>query len=202
MTKKPWELNNRLKEQHINIVAAIILKARDNCANRFERDSGDDNWTNGVRSYRWCTKAIKDAAEEYEFLQVIEDVGLAFTFSLDGVPARLTRDDIDKPSSKLFVSRPVEVKQYELFKHNGEDAPADVLWKYVVETIGIEVSRISFVGLNSKTSEIECSYEISLDENVRILSDLSAKQEDAVDVGEIKISYREEEQKKKEGLNA
>lgn len=203
MTLKPSKYNNRLDEHLIDTVAQILYKARLKCLDNFDSDNGDTAWSNGVRSREWCCKAIREAAEEYDFLEILVDKGRSFCFLLNGVPVKFFKDNSQKPSSKLFKYREIEQKQYDLFPADGVSIPKDILWRFVIETdITLDVSKIVFMGLNKITNDIECFYETPIrKDDVRLLASLSTMKNDIEEaLDEIEISYKSVAEKK-EAIN-
>lgn len=193
MTLKPSEYNNRLNEYLIDIVAQILYKARLNCLDNFDPESGDTAWSNGVRSREWCRQAIRRASEEYDFIKILVDKGQSFCFLLNGVPVKFFKDNSKKPSSKLFKYREIEQKQYDLFPADGVSIPRDILWRFVIETdISLDISKIVFMGLNKTTNDIECLYESPIrKDDVKLIASLSTMQNDnEYALEDIEISYK------------
>lgn len=193
MTKKPSDYNNRLEESLIENVAHILYNARINCLNSYEPENGDTPWSNGVRSREWCRKAIRDAAEVHDFIQIIRDQGQTFVFSINGVPIKFYKDNTKKPSSKLFKFQEIEQKQYDLFSFDGIGNPRDIMWRFVIETdIFLDISKISFIGLNKNGHTIECLYDVKVNDNdVKIITSLSSKKTELTeDTYDIDISYK------------
>ncbi len=200
MTIKPSEFNKSLDEHLIEKVAHILYNARVKCLNGYEPENGDTPWSNGVRSREWCRKAIRDAVEEYQFLDIIKDKGQTFIFSINGVPIKFYKDNTKKPSSKLFKYQEIEQKQYDLFPFDGVGNPKDILWRFVIETdITLDISKISFIGLGKKSKKIECLYDVETrDKDVRIITPLATSVDsDEKELEEIAISYKTFENEKK-----
>lgn len=193
MTIKLSEYNNRLDEHLVDIVAHILYKARINCLNGYEPENGDTPWSNGVRSREWCRKAIRDAVNDHDFLEILTDRGQSFVFAINGVPIKFYKDDTKKPSSKLFKFQEIEQKQYELFPCDGIGNPKDILWRFVIETdITLDISKISFIGLGRRSKKIEYLYDVEIKkDNVRIITPLFTNNSyDDEELEEIAISYK------------
>lgn len=78
-----------------------------------------------------------------------------------------------------------------------------ILWRFVIETdITLDISKISFIGLNKKSKAIECLYETAVtNDDVRLIASLTPVENiQNESLEEIEISYKSEE--KKEKLNA
>lgn len=193
MNKKPSEFNTKLDEHLIDKVAHILYNARIKCLNGYEPENGDTPWSNGVRSREWCRKAIRDAANDYDFLEILKDKGQSFVFAINGVPVKFYKDDATNPSSKLFKFQEIEQKQYELFSFDGIECPDDIMWRFVVETdITLDITKISLIGLGRKSKKTECLYDAEIKkDNVRIITPLSTSNGyDDEELEEIAISYK------------
>lgn len=161
----PWEIHPALTEPRLRLVARIIRDVRqDLMANVYNPDKGDDRWNMGCMAYRRQCHAIATASEtaEADWLGILDDNGLRFIFSIEGVPLRFYSGDAEKrpPGNTLRVHAPeLHARQLSLFSEQDE---SEKVLRLIIE-VDVEglVEKITFVQIN-ESGEVFDPYEIPL----------------------------------------
>ena len=161
-TPEPWEIAPPLTEERLAFIAYLLAKTRHMAVLSHEPSKGDSNWGLGCRVYERSCRAIEKAAEERDWLAVLEPQ-LHFVFLVGGLPLRFGRGDHEDPNPRLLKRRPSEERAQQLaFEHLDYPGPAqaseeqgrlefgsllDWRWRVIVEIDGVtlEASQIALI---------------------------------------------------------
>lgn len=168
--KKPWDIDARLALEYLVIVAQIIERVRRESVAAMEKDKGDlkfGNWVVGTTAHSRIAFEITAASELYEWLKVVDD-SMQFTFSIEGVPIRILRSEVDedsqKASSKNAVKHGLRERQAQLAAFDLDeftDPKLEWLWRIFVETdLKGEAFRITLLQIHRTSGDIRYPFEI------------------------------------------
>lgn len=185
--KKPWEYEPRLTEEHLLIVAELILSARHKALELYDDSSGDTGWSYGCRAFDWCRKSITEESMsgQQHWLSVI-DPNLKFIFSIGGVPVRFYRGDPENPKDKNLLETYPELNQPQ-FPFPGISGNEKLRWRFAVETFETgEVQNITVVGFSSE-GVAECLWRIPLNEMTPIIRIVGTEFDEGIDLPEPEV---------------
>lgn len=167
---KPWEIVASFSEDRIDAIAHIINDARGLAADLANEEYGDDSWAVQCRSYSFARHALLKASlrEEFDYLEIV-DSSLNFEMSIDGHPARISRDDPDAPSIKCRnrattrCSKTIDMGFARMWRTN------EVSWIFVIST-GPDyiVLSVSLLGL-LRDGTVVARYDVDLRGAIRRL---------------------------------
>jgi hypothetical protein len=148
-----------LSRDRLEIVADLMIGARDGVASDHKPDTGESSWSAGVRSYERTEVALINAQPKYEWLRVVTgaDAGPSmFVFKIGLHPIRFlhgTPDDIPAKYEKPVLPEIAEM-QHAL----ALDAalPQNRILRICVETDPqtMKATRVTLAELNKKTGEL------------------------------------------------
>lgn len=181
MENQPWELAPQLKKENLQVLADLLVQVRGEVIDRHEPDLGDTRVSLGMRAYECCRSRIIFKADEAEWpwLSIINETG-RFTFAIDGVPVRFSRNDPDSlPERKLILSAEASA-QMSLFE--SDHVLSNLRWFLVIDSpYDIPVENAFVIGY-SVANEIVCKWEIPLSDQLPIVADVDANKPKAVNV--------------------
>lgn len=124
-----------LTPERLRLVAGIVRTAREGAVNDHRPQTGETNWSLGVRGFERTNAAITQATLEYPWLAVVNGDGggpVQFVFSIAGYPIRVCRGDADEvPQRYQQLCFPELVEQLNLPVING--VPSGRCLRIVVE---------------------------------------------------------------------
>ena len=180
MHTEPWNLNPYLTKECLVILANFIKTVRSEVIERHDVMLGDTPQSLGFRCYECCRTRLnqKEEQKEWDWFSIVRPDG-RFTFSINGVPVRLTRNAPEElPNRKLIVSSEA-IKQMDLLKEFYPEY-ATLIWFFVFDTYYKNpADNVYFVGY-SETGEIICQYEISLEDKAPVFGLVDSKKPEAV----------------------
>jgi hypothetical protein len=179
MHNQPWALAPELKKEHLQQLANLLVQVRGEVIDRHEPELGDTRLSLGIRAYECCRSRIifKDEEAEWSWLSILTENG-RFTFAIDGVPVRFSRNDPScLPERKLILSTEA---QMQLALSENEQLSSAVRWFFVIDTpYDVPVEKAFVVGY-SESNEIVCKWEIPLADLVPVVSSVDKDKPKAV----------------------
>lgn len=169
--KKPWHIQTQFSEERLDVIAAQIVNARNNVADKREPESGDNPWVHGVRAYGWAGTAIEAAASQHNWLTASMRMNL-FDGRIEGLRFSISRDDPSDISERTH-------KKLQRLDDPQSDFGFEHVWSndqvrfcFIIDSDADEVFGISCVGvLNSGL--IVARHDIDLVQAVTTIIDLS-----------------------------
>jgi len=108
----PSQIHPDLRMDRLTTLKQLIEKQLEDIVDKCEEDRGDNPWSNGCRAYAWICKAIRNASHTNpdcsQWLKVLEDSGLYFTFMIGNVPIKFYTGDIENLPTKITKNSGVE----------------------------------------------------------------------------------------------
>jgi hypothetical protein len=149
-TLAPWEIHPELTDARLRVVARILRDTRRQAVvSVYDPVRGDSAWGLGCVVYERSCFALAKAAQTSpfnEWLTVLEDDGLKFSFAVGGVPLRFFRGDTEgtAPGRTLRIRVP-ELQAQQLSFLNTDDEESDLLCRLIIEVDETgQVARIAF----------------------------------------------------------
>lgn len=149
MVAPPWIFEPTMTRDRIEYVAALIYTGRKSALTAFDPTEGDDNWTLGCQAYkRECHQITMASLNEAKDWLSVLDPGMAFTFRIGSIPARLFHGEPEDPHEKRLYLNAVELAQLSLGFEDSRTGPG-LIWRFVCKTnvLGECVSIVA-VGYN------------------------------------------------------
>jgi len=177
MRKKtiPKDIHPDLTEYRLLKVANLIREQRQDVLYRSERVRGDNSWSIGCRAYSWTCHALNKASlhdHPYsEWLSIVEDKGLYFTFSIGSVPIKFYRGDPNNPPVRAsFYTSDEFLARQSAFSFNPKN-DQDFVLRLIIETNHDDVvSDITLVQIDNKGCSInQWPIPENIDTNVKPL---------------------------------
>lgn len=188
MYQTPWEVNPDLTKDRLVSIANFIAEIRHNVIELHDVELGDTRLSLGMRAYECCRQRIIQISKVglFPWLSILTPEG-RFTFSINNIPVRFTRNDPKYlPDRKLVVSEDA-MKQMTLF---GDQPHAEVRWFFVFDTDYKSAADAAyFVGYN-ELGEITCQWEIPVEVGVTLLTDISDTLPPAIQLEKPSISVK------------
>jgi hypothetical protein len=157
---RPWIAYPPLTEVRLSSIATILRDVRQETVAKHEPDSGDTEWSLGCRIYSRSCFAIRQAAENHDWLTILDELEtLRFSFAIGSIPFRFYKGHADDPPGKYIEVTFGELRQQQLaFEVDGVSL-RDVVLRLAVETdVARLASRVILVEMNE--SAITNVYEI------------------------------------------
>lgn len=198
MYTRPWQLAPQLQQDYIQQLAHLLVQIRGEVIDRHDPDLGDTRLSLGMRAYECCRSRIiqKDTDGDWPWLSILTKQG-RFTFAIDGVPVRFSRNEPDQlPNRKLIPS----YEGYEQMAFFGStNDHAHLRWYLVIDTpYNVPVEHAYFVGYSSM-NEIICKWEVPLSDQVPVMSEVDRSKPQADKVPPIKAKLKLTHSQEKEG---
>lgn len=193
MNKLPTDFNKDFVLDHINEVANIIRDALNDCASYVLEEKGDRGLSIAIRGIEWVRDLILKTVNsgKYSYLG-IKRKGANFVISIDGVPVKFHKGDIDNLRSNITKISDIErlYLQEELFHFDNTDAPYNLIWRYVIDTNHFDrtVENIYMCGFDG--SRPVCIYNVPLAKDTRILVDVNEPVKEAFDIEAPRIGLK------------
>jgi hypothetical protein len=121
-----------LTDDRLSLIAEALQDVRNKALILYDPLNGDGPWGLGTRVYERSCFRIKQLAQKYAWLTVIEeDPKPRFTFAIEGLPIRFYKGSPDDPPSNYLVTTFGELLQRQLFP---EFRPLDKILRIAIET--------------------------------------------------------------------
>lgn len=170
MYDEPWKLVPQFKRERLLELANLLIQVRGEVIDRHEPEIGDTRLSLGMRAYECCRSRIifKDAEGDWPWLSILTPQQ-RFTFAIEGVPVRFSRNDPKQlPNRKLIPSDEAGI-QMDLF----DTGFTKLRWFFVIDTVyDLPVEHAYFIGYN-ELNEIVCMWEIPLSDSVPVIAKIS-----------------------------
>ena len=189
MHDEPWELAPQLKQEYIQQLAQLLVQVRGEVIDRHEPELGDTRLSLGMRAYECCRSRIKfkDADGDWPWLSIITDDG-RFTFAVDGVPVRFSRNDPKHLPDRKLIPSLEGYEQMCMFEHVNNYA--HIRWFLIIDSpYDMPVEHAYFIGYN-EFKEIICKWEIPLSDQVPVMSIVESDKPQAVKVPPAKAKLK------------
>ena len=189
MHEEPWLLAPQLKKEYLQQLASLLVQVRGEVIDRHEPDLGDTRLSLGMRAYECCRMRIiyKNDEGGWPWLSILTEQG-RFTFAVNGVPVRFSRNDPNSLPDRKLIPSQEGFEQMSMFE--GENYHSHLRWFLVIDTpYDMPVENAYFVGY-SELNEIVCKWEIPLSDQVPAISDVNANKPQAVKVAPAKAKLK------------
>lgn len=189
MREEPWLLAPQLKKEHLQKLAELLVQVRGEVIDRHEPDLGDTRLSLGMRAYECCRSRIifKDDEGVWPWLSILTKEG-RFTFAVEGVPVRFSRNDPNYLPDRKLIPSLEGIEQMSLFEN--ESDYSYLRWFLIIDTAyDTPADNAFFVGYN-ELNEIVCKYEIPLSDQVLAIGDINANKPQAVKVAPAKAKLK------------
>jgi len=194
MNNLPTDFNKNFELEHINEVGNLIKDALNDCALYVMEEKGDKGLSIAIRGIEWTRDLMLRTVNsgKYPYLG-IKRKGANFVISVDGVPVKFHKGDIENLRPNITKVSDVErlYQQEELFKFDNTDAPCNLIWRYVIYTNRIDrtVDNIYMCGCNKDRAI--CIYQIPLSTDTRMLVDVNEPIKEAVEVQSARVTLKQ-----------
>ncbi|PCJ47667.1 MAG: hypothetical protein COA74_11060 [Gammaproteobacteria bacterium] len=189
MLEEPWSLAPQLEKERLQKIASLLIQVRGEVIDRHEPEIGDTRLSLGMRAYECCRSRIiyKYNEGEWPWLSILTFQG-RFTFAIDGVPVRFSRNDPKHlPDRKLIPSQEGSIQMSMFEGHNEYSA---LRWFLVIDTpYDLPVEHAFFIGY-SEHNEIICKWEIPLVDTVPVVGAVHDNKPQAVNVPPAKAKLK------------
>lgn len=160
---EPWVKYQSLTADRLSFVAEIIRSTRAQTVNLWDPAAGERSWDLGCRVYSRTCAALRKAAENCDWLTILEKSdSLRFAFAIGVVPIRFFHGDAETAPTHYLIATPAEAKQQALaLKFEGLIID-DEIFRIAVETGSDQlVSAVTLVTMDPDRTAIE-GYSIPL----------------------------------------
>lgn len=168
-------------------LAQLIIQVRGEVIDRHEPEIGDTRLALGMRAYECCRSRITSKANggECSWLSIITPQQ-RFTFAIDGVPVRFSRNDPDQlPDRKLVPSVEAGI-QMTMFDNDY----SNLRWFLVIDTVyDLPAEHVYFVGYN-EFKDIVCKWEIPLTDTVSAMADINLDKPQPINIPPAKVKLK------------
>lgn len=188
MTDQPWDINPDLTKERIVTIASIIATVRGEVIDRHDKELGDTPLSLGTRAYECSRSRLIAVAntELFPWLDIPTPEG-RFTFSIGNTPVRFSRNDPNYLPDRKLVRSAEARRQLTLFENH---AYAELHWFIVFDTYYKRpADNVYCVGYD-KFGQIICQWDIPLENTVPLMSDLSEKLPQAVEVQKANVTLK------------
>jgi len=189
MHSEPWLLAPQLQKDKLLNLANLLVQVRGEVIDRHEPEIGDTRLSLGMRAYECCRSRIIDKAMEkdWPWLSILTHQG-RFTFAIDGVPVRFSRNDPKRLPDRKLIPSPEGSAQMSMFENTNKYS--DLRWFLVIDTpYDLPVEHAYFIGY-SEDNEIICKWEIPLADIVPVIGEVRKNKPQAVDVPPAKVKLK------------
>jgi hypothetical protein len=179
--------NPDLNKDRIIKIASFIIEIRGEVIERHDKELGDTPLSLGMRAYECCRSRIITLADSgrWSWLSNLTPRG-RFTFRIGDTPVRFVRNNPRQlPDNKMIVS-PEAQRQMSLFKvGSGYSA---LRWFFVFDTYYKNPGDLAYFVGYDEYKNIECLWQIPLEEKVSFLAPLDSPKSKPVDVPKSKVT--------------
>lgn len=189
MFDEPWRIAPELQEERLLRLAQLLVQVRGEVIDRHEPELGDTRLSLGMRAYECCRSRIIFKSEErvWPWLSILTEQG-RFTFAIDGIPVRFSRNDPNSLPDRKLIPSHEGFEQMNLFEKRSDFS--HLRWFLVIDTpYDLPVENAFFIGY-SETNEIVCKWEIPLSDKFAIVSEVDNKRPQAVKVPPAKAKLK------------
>lgn len=172
MFEEPWQLVPQLKKDYLLSVANLLVQVRGEVIDRHEPELGDTRLSLGMRAYECCRSRIifKDREGDWSWLSILTKQQ-RFTFAIEGVPVRFSRNDPNCLPDRKLIPSSEGFEQMALF--SSENDFSHLRWFLVIDTpYDMPVENAYFIGY-SEANEIICKWDIPLSDQVYAMSEIT-----------------------------
>lgn len=164
----PWDIHPELTEKRLVDVAEILLSVRQEALPYHVPEKGDTPWGLGTRVSERSWHALRDAADELPWLDIINP-GRHFVFSIGGVPFRFYRGVPEKPNRRTLLRQHPEIVQHQVaFQFFQEQT--EYFWRFAIETEASgDVFRIVVAQISAQ-GDVKLQWEVPLAGKVSVLA--------------------------------
>jgi hypothetical protein len=174
---EPWTRYAPLTQGRLSRVANMIRNARRETVFLHEPTNGDSEWSLGCRVYSRTCHALRIAAQQYDWLKILEDDRpLRFAFAIGSVPFRFYRGEADDPPSHYLITTYAELHQQQLALELGVVLLKDQILRLAVETDATtrQVSNVILVEMD-EAKNLTGTYNIPFDIETGNVTPLQSK---------------------------
>ncbi len=189
MHSEPWLLAPQLQKDKLQDLANLLVQVRGEVIDRHEPEIGDTRLSLGMRAYECCRSRIiyKAMERDWSWLSILTHQG-RFTFAIDGVPVRFSRNDPKHLPDRKLIPSPEGSVQMSMFENTNKYS--DLRWFLVIDTqYDLPVEHAYFIGY-SEYNEIICKWEIPLADIVPVVGEVHENKPQAVDVPPAKVKLK------------
>ena len=164
MDFEPWTRYAPLSQDRLSVVANIIRDARRGTLLLYEPENGDNEWCLGCRAYSWTCHALRIAAQDHDWLTILEDdKPLRFGFAIGSLPFRFYHGEADDPPNHYLTTTYAELHQQQLALELGDVILKDQILRLAVETDATgQVSSVILVEMD-ESGNLTGTYSIPFD---------------------------------------
>jgi len=172
MDRNPWDVHPELRKERLVEVAQILRDVRHDALPEHDPVKGDTNWGLGTRVSERSWHALREAAEQRNWLQIVNP-GKHFIFAIGGVPFRFYRGKPERPNSRMLARQYQEIRQHQTaFRFYQEET--EYFWRIAVETdVFGEVFRV-VVAQVSDQGDVKMMWEVPVAAKASALSTVTA----------------------------
>lgn len=154
---EPWLKYPSLTAGRLSLIAEIIRLTRAQTVNLYDPAAGERPWDLGCRVYSRVCSALRKAAENCDWLTVLEKSdSLRFAFAIGVVPIRFFHGDAETAPTHYLIATPAEAKQQALALKFEGLAIDDEVFRIAVETGSDQfVSSVTLVIMDGDGTAIE-----------------------------------------------
>jgi len=171
--RKPWEVHSDLSDDRLIVVGKLLAEVREEALEDFNPERGDGAWGHGCRVYERSCARLVQAAESFEWLEVIES-SLHFVFAVGRVPIRFYHGVPESPRQNSLWRTALELEQQQqAFEFLDRD---DDGWFWRVAVVSDTDGRVAEVVMFQarESGAIRYQWSIPLDEPVSVLAGLGS----------------------------
>jgi hypothetical protein len=154
-----------LSKDRLSGIARIIRDVRSSAVLLHDPSIGDNEWSLGCRIYARTCHAIREAAQNCDWLTVLPDARpLRFTFVIGSIPFKFYRGDANDPPDHYLIVSYAELHQQQMaFELDGVRLLDQVLRLAVeVDAKTREVSHVTLVEMD-QVGNLTGTYSIPFD---------------------------------------
>lgn len=179
----------QLEKERLQKVTELLVQVRGEIIERHDPKIGDTRLSLGMRAYECCRSRLifKHKEGEWSWLSILTAEG-RFTFAIDGIPVRFSRNDPKHLPDRKLIPSEEGCFQMSLFEKTSEYS--DLRWFLIIDTqYDLPVEHAYFIGY-SEHNEIVCKSEIPLADTVPVIAEVHEEKSQAVNVPPAKAKLK------------
>jgi len=197
MNNIPSTYSEDLSEDRIITLANFLIEVRGEVIERHDSEYlGDTPLSLGMRAYECCRSRLitQDKQSVWPWFSILTPEK-RFTFLIENTPVRFVRDNPSSLPDKKFIRSEEALNQIDWLAQ--EKPNASIHWFLVIDTYYLNAAdSIYFVGYSDSTYEIICKWEVPINENVALLSNVNSSLTQPVDIDKAPLKVKLQPQKK------